>query len=703
MQSFELCIILQKQTKTVKDIKISPEFKTQTVKAIFSIILFVLTYLLILILAIGLTITCVYGGMMLIAIRPMFITLLLGIGLSSLGFLILFFLLKFVFKSNRVERSHLIEIKKIDEPQLFKLIDEIVKEVGTDFPKKVYLSTDVNAAVFYDSSFWSMFFPIKKNLQIGLGLVNTVSKSELKAILSHEFGHFSQKTMKVGSYVYNVNQIIFNLLFDNESYDNLMRKWANTSGYFSIFVIIAFNIIEGVKWVLKQIYGIVNKSYMSLSREMEFHADEIAANVTGYEPLKNSLLRLSLADHSYNNVLSFYENKIPENKKSENIFRDHLFVTRFLAKESNIEFINNLPQISEKELNKFNKSKLVIKDQWASHPTTMDRIEILEKTGLSAKYIDYESANLLFSDIQRTQIELTNQVFKDVDYPGECSTITFEEFQAAYKDDFLKNTFSKVYNGYYDNKNPLFFNIENIEPSSDTTKLEELFSDIKVEIVYSAVSLENDIELIKQIFEKTFDIKTFEYDGIKYYRKDCKSLLLQLETEFANLNRIIRSNDIEIYKYFKSLELKSNLKPSLDNLLTKYFNYGKEFETKYDVYIQLINKLQFVNHTTPFEQIRSNFDEIKPLEEQLKRGINELLDRQIYQSELTSEIKENFKLYLARTWQYFGMKKYFDDNLEILFTALNNYAFLLSRGYFLTKKNLLKYQVGLMQTTHKKI
>ena len=69
----------------MKDIKISPEFKTQTTKAVLSIALFILTYLLMLILALGLTVLCVYGGIMLIAIRPMFITIALGIGLASLG------------------------------------------------------------------------------------------------------------------------------------------------------------------------------------------------------------------------------------------------------------------------------------------------------------------------------------------------------------------------------------------------------------------------------------------------------------------------------------------------------------------------------------------------------------------------------------------------------------------------------------------
>lgn len=683
----------------MKEIKISSEFKAQTTKAITSIILFIITYLFMLLLAVGLMILCVYSGIMLIAVKPMFITIGLGIGLASLGVFVLFFLLKFIFKSHKIDLTHLIEIKKSDEPELFKLIDKIVKEVDTDFPKKVYLSADVNASVFYDSSFWSMFFPIKKNLQIGLGLVNSVSKSELTAILSHEFGHFSQKTMKIGSYVYNVNQVIYNLLFDNEAYDNLIQKWANTSGYFSIFIIIAYKIIEGIKWVLIKMYDMINKSYMGLSREMEFQADEIAANVTGYEPLKSSLLRLSFADHSYNKVLSFYEKKIAQNQKTENIYKDHSFVINFLADDNNLEIKNNLPQISEKELNKFNKSKLVIKDQWASHPSTEDRILMLEKTGLSASNIDNESANLLFTNIEQIQIKLTSKIFKNIVYTDECTTIPFETFQSSFKDEFLNNTFPKIYNGYYDDKNPIFFDIKSIEKSGENIKLEGLFSENKIEIVYTAISLQNDIESIKQISNKTLDVKTFDYDGIKYSIEDCEDLIINLEKDLSGLNEKIKSNDIKIFQYFRNLEQNSNTSPRLEKLLNHFFKYDKDFNSKYEVFIELSNELQFVSYTTPFEQIRANFIKIEPLEELLKKGINELMVMEDFQTELTKEIKDNFELYLSKEMKYFGDGKYFDDNLDILFTAMNNYAFILSRGYFLIKQRLLNYQSELIKTT----
>ena len=54
----------------------------------------------------------------------------------------------------------------------------------------------------------SIFFSTRKNLMVGIGLLHGMNKDELKAILSHEFGHFSKQTMKVGSITYRLLLII---------------------------------------------------------------------------------------------------------------------------------------------------------------------------------------------------------------------------------------------------------------------------------------------------------------------------------------------------------------------------------------------------------------------------------------------------------------------------------------------------------------
>ncbi len=674
------------------EITLSKNFKRQASKSIFSIILFILVYVFMLALAVGLCVICIYGCIMIFVAKPHIMAILFGLGLASLGILVLIFLVKFIFASNKIDRSHLMEINKREEPELFKLIEEIVKKVDTKFPKKVYLSTDVNAAVFYDSNFWSMFLPIRKNLQIGLGLVNTVSKQELTAILSHEFGHFSQKSMKVGSYVYNVNQIIFNMLYSNDSYSKLIHGWSNISGIFAFFVVVAVKIIEGVQYVLRGMYGIVNRSYMGLSREMEFHADEIASTVTGYEPLKNSLLRMSLADHSFNNTLSFYENKIVDNKKSENLYKEQSFVMNFIANDTEIEIVNNLPQLSGQEFSRFNKSKLVVKDQWASHPSVEDRIESLEKTGNTTTKLDHTSANTIFTDIEATQRKLTKKIFKEVQYKEDTSFIPFTEFKSQYKEQYQKNLFPKIFNSYYDNKNPIPFDLSENNFNSEDLKFESLFSDDSVDLVISQSSLESDMETLKLIAEKSIPIKTFDYDGKKYNQRDCKKLLTLLEKESSQLNEAIKTNDIKIYRYFKHIAKSKNKDSKLDKLYSDFFKYDRMFKNKMELYTKLTSALEFVNVTTPHEQILINFQQLSPLEEELKADIRRILNEDLYQQELTQEIKDNLEKYCSTTLKYFGNESYYENNLNTLYDAINSYGFLLSRGYFILKKKVLDFQ-----------
>lgn len=678
------------------NVQVSSNFKKMTGKAVFAIILFIITYLILLSLAIGMTALCVMGGIALIAAKPMAITIGLGVGLASLGFFILIFLFKFLFKQHKVDRSHLVEISELEEPKLFSFIREIVDEVQTDFPKRVYLSSDVNACVFYDSNFWSMIFPIRKNLQIGLGLVNTISEQEFKAILAHEFGHFSQRSMKVGSYVYNVNHVIFNMLYDNESFDSMIQKWANISGYFSIFVSIAVKMIQGIQWVLRKMYAFINISYMALSREMEFHADEIAANVAGYLPLKESLLRMDLADHSYNAVLGYYDGKIPDNIKSKNIYKEQVFVMNFLATQNNLSFKNNLPIVSELDLSKYNKSKLIIKNQWASHPSIEERIRALELTNIHKTGVE-KPAILLFENEEKIQEEITEKLFSAVTYDESTTSLDFDKFKTDYSQTFNKNSFPTEYNSYYDNKNPIEFDVNSIVDFNVSETMDMLFSKEKVDMVYDFIAFENDKNVLTSIANKDYDIKSFDYDGKKYKSTEAKNLIPKLETDQNSIRERIKENDLRIYKFFYNEALK---KGNATILKEKYINFFKQ-DSEYDNKVALYNKIgeatSFISVITPFEQIRENLKTLQPLEIELKTEIKKLTEDEILKNEISKQTIENFEKYLSKEWEYFNGKEYYNDNLQILFTATNDYNYLSSRKYFITKLDLLNYQIGQLE------
>ncbi len=668
------------------------EFKNKSKAAILSIFLFVFVYILLLTFAIALAAGCIYLGILLLLTFKI-ILILLGVGIMVLGIFALYFVVKFLFKRSKRNTNEFKQITRQQHLALFKMIDEIVSQVGTDSPKKVYLTPEVNASVFYDSSFWSMFFPIRKNLTIGMGLINTSTEDEFKAVLSHEFGHFSQKSMKVGSYVYNVNRIIHNMLYDNDDYANALNQVAGTHAFITLFAVIAAKIAEGIQWILRQVYGVVNKSHLALSREMEFHADEIAASITGQDALIASLSRMSLADYAFNATLSQYSKPINEMKKSQNIYKEQTFVMNLLAKDKNIQFANDLPIIQLDELNQYNKSKLVIEDQWASHPTMEERIYKLKQTPFQETSHHNNLAIHLFTNPEEVQQELTNSIFS-----GRTDDYSFEEFSTEFTKEFKRNAYSKSFNGYYDNKNPdKSVRLDGAE-STEYIDKDNLFSQESVERVYESIGMQNDLNILNQIQSKLYKIKTFDYDGKKYKAKEAASLIKIINAKLDDTNEKIKQNDQLIFNYFQQIEKEKNIPKKITTLYLNLFNFEKEYDEKIRAYNDLNNRLGFLNFETEIEKIQQNLANMKPAEFRLRESIKMILNDEKFSLYIDPKMKENFIEYTKAELNYFGLNSYFDSNLTTLFTAMNDYTIVLDNHYLKLKKDLLNHKEKLLKT-----
>ncbi len=297
-------------------------------------------------------------------------------------------------------------------------------------------------------TFGILLVPSKENLMVGLGLVNSMSESELKAILAHEFGHFTQRSLNVYSYVYIENLVIYKMLIDEEYYQTLILKFSKVMGRFGWIVVIYSRFI---RWILRKAYEIVSKSYMALSREMEFHADEISARVAGSVPATTALLRTGLASDSFNYVWQFYYNRVSENLKSENVYPQHHYVMRKYAERYGVNIADGLPQVTKEIISRFNRSKLVMVNQWASHPTIEDRVRKLEELNISST-VSSESAWNLFVDSEAIQKTLTEKLFRYWQFQETPVNLTHEEFKEKYNEDADKHTFSRKYNHFYEFK-----------------------------------------------------------------------------------------------------------------------------------------------------------------------------------------------------------------------------------------------------------
>jgi Zn-dependent protease with chaperone function len=675
-------------------VPVSDSFRKNATRSILALSLFACMYLALIAAGVLLTLLCAYGGFALMASWPSIITIMLGAGLISMGVLILIFLLKFVFKSHTVDRSHLTEITRQQEPRLFKFIESVVEEVGTRFPKKVYLSADVNASVFYDSSFWSMFLPVRKNLQIGVALINSVTEQEFRAILAHEFGHFSQQSMKLGSYVYHVNQAIYNMLYDNQGYDAIVQKWANLSGYFAVFVELAVWIIRGIQALLQRAYQGINLSYLGLSREMEFHADAVAAHVAGSQPLVTSLLRLNLAEASFNQVLNYYNQRLDEGIITDNVYKQHHWVMNMFASEDNLPMISGLPLVSAEYLSRFNKSLLNIKDQWASHPQTEERVAALEQWNIPVRYAEDNPANRLLINPENVERELTKTIFSPVQLKVTPVMRSLDEFRHDFEAEFRKGTLHPLFNGYYDNHNPPVIDLDSLAPQDGQIDPATFFSREKVDIVYRSIWLESDIASLRVIAGGKSGVRTFDYAGVKYQAIAAAELIPKLEKEWDQVKDQIQNNDVNICRYF--LASTDGEVAQFRLLYQKFMEVHRTVQERSEIFEKIQRDTAFLYEVLPVTEIGLKLRHLRIIEEKLKESIQWALQEPALAGLMTRKDKDALELYYSQTWIYFHHEQYDQSTLDVLFRAVNILHQTLLTWYFDSKRNLLDFQVSLM-------
>lgn len=690
-------------------LNISPAFRKQVGSVITSIILFAIVYLLLVAAAIVLAIVLCWLGVAIIVAKPMFLTLILGLGLMAVGVSVIVFLVKFIFAVARDENSQRVEITEEQHPRLYAFVRRLTTETQTPFPKKIFISPSVNACVFYNSSFWSMFFPVRKNLEIGLGLVNSINISEFKAVVAHEFGHFSQKSMKLGSFTYNVNRVIHNMLFENNSYSSFLSAWGNLHGYLRIFVSITVRIAEGIQWILRGMYRLINKNYRSLSREMEFHADTVAASVSGGNNVISALSRIEVAANCYSSALNNANDKLKENRIATNIYTDQLVVFQSLAGDYHLPVKNGLPEISYHFIQSFSRSRINYKDQWASHPTLSERRTHLDRFSLEAPP-DTSSPWLLFDQPQTLQEQLTRNLYTNVTLEKDAKPYDSREFESWYNARKEKYALPKAYNGFYDGR---FVTIDwdldapnapslntpvppgSPDPLNTPGSFDQLFNEETGQLQTSINSLEKDIEIVKAIKDRRLDVTSFDLDGVKHSRKDADTAITTLEKDIAGLRTRLQSLDREAY-YFFLQQSQSSDKEHLRNAYRSYQTISREYEE----YAALVNStLKTINpfyqggvsHETVMSIIATLKEKYEP---QLKNTYTRMMVKGLISSDDNNELYTSLKAFVGKDYRYFVVDHFNDNELNELTGLAIRTAEHFGQRRFMVYKQMLELQLA---------
>lgn len=461
---------------------------------------------------------------------------------------IAWYLVKPLFKFHKSSEEDRIEVTREDCPKLFDIIESIAESTGNKMPKHVYLSAEVNACVFYDSiSIWSIFFPTPKNLMVGIGLLKGMNEDELKSVLGHEFGHFSQETMKVGSISYRLLLIIRDMIDMSEEQ---RKSAALTSG--SIFswdtwFHLASKPINFITGITISFYNYIEKKNRNLSRLMEFEADLVACKLVSAKPFISSFYKTDILAQRFDEYLNVLDCLISDKKSLKNFVGGYDKVFDKLSEEEHLQILNTDIILSPVGDGAKFKSKVKVFNSWDTHPSTEERIEnVKQYYNESSPVNTADACELIPADIQNAVGVVKQQyIAKYMQEPVDWNTV--EEIDDAEFDKWLEDLFDdrKIPSYLYPfvSRHTVNFDFPSEEELAES--VESPFNDDNRNLILEFFQALNDWDVLNEMNEEsTVDM---EYDGVHY--TDCSKAMSLHKSYLDENSPKLLSIDKQIFHY----------------------------------------------------------------------------------------------------------------------------------------------------------
>lgn len=368
--------------------------------------------------------------------------------------LLAIFMVKAVFF---VRRGKLDGVEPVDlsrHPELARFVTQVADEAGAPHPRKVYLTHDVNAAVFYDLSLLNLFLPSKKNLLIGLGLVNLLNLSELKAVLAHEFGHFAQRSMKIGRWVYITQQIAAHLIARRDALDRMLEGLSGIDIRIAWIGWVLRLIIWSIRALVETVFGWVLLIERALTRQMEFQADLVAVSLAGSDALVHGLSKAQVADEELDRAIAIMLRERAEGRPVSDVYALHTWLIERRRVILDDPFYGTCkPVPSEPQAAATHRVFASWDHQpsrmWATHPANDAREANAKRTYIPSP-TDLRPSWLLFGDAEAVRREMTASLYlrvapDEVPEPPVPLESTLEELEKRFATPQLDTRYRGLY------------------------------------------------------------------------------------------------------------------------------------------------------------------------------------------------------------------------------------------------------------------
>lgn len=143
-----------------------------------------------------------------------------------------------------------------------------------------------------------------------------------------------------------------------------------------------------------------------------------------------------------------------------------------------------LPQINADSFKRFNQSRITIRDQWASHPSTEDREAHLQSLNIEVPST-VDSAWTIFNHQEELQKRVTENIFEAAQFKGTVKLTDEFSFSKRYQKHIERYQLPAVYRGFFDNRLISKCDLKGIETQlAQGVKLDTLLSEEVLALPY---------------------------------------------------------------------------------------------------------------------------------------------------------------------------------------------------------------------------
>jgi Zn-dependent protease with chaperone function len=274
------------------------------------------------------------------------------------------------------------ELEPGEAPALWKLTREVADKLQTSPIQAIFLTPGTELAVYEKGGMLQKSRGKGvRSLVLGLGVLSGMTQGQLKAILAHEYGHFTGKDTAGGDLALRVQNSI--LMIAIRMINSGQARWYNP-----------------VWWFIRGFYNLFQRITLGASRLQEILADRSAAVHYGAHAFNEGLRHIIRQAITFQMQINGEINLALQNGTS----LQNLYTLPMLSSTQQLE--NTYQETYNKPTGPFD-----------SHPSPAERCQLVEQLNLAMIFTrvdDERPAWELFPDLEKFQKEMTDQVQKNL-------------------------------------------------------------------------------------------------------------------------------------------------------------------------------------------------------------------------------------------------------------------------------------------------